>query len=140
MTADSLPNGLIETIGFGTTQEAANRAITAIETTENIGLMTQVDHAAGGKKVGLELAPTIELFFGGPAGGTPLMQIAPTAGIDLPHKMLIIQTESGVRILHNDPAYLGERHGIPADTPQLVGAANLLQKLANTAAGLDAEK
>ena len=127
---------MIETIGTGTTAEAAARAVAAIEATENLGLMTQVDHAANAAKVDMELAPTVELFFGHPIGGTPLMLIAPTAGIDLPHKMLIIQTETGVRVLHNDPAYIGERHGIPADTPQLAGAAATLQRIANIAAGV----
>ena len=136
MTNDALPNGLIETMGTGTTAEAAARAVAAIEATENLGLMTQVDHAANATKVDMELAPTIELFLGHPMGGTPLMQIAPTAGIDLPHKMLIIETDSGVRVLHNDPAYIGERHGIPADTPQLIGAAATLQRIANAAAGI----
>ena len=86
--------------------------------------------------MGLELTPTVEIFFGNPAAGTPLMHIAPTVAIDLPQKMLIIETDAGVRVLHNDPAYLGERHGIPADTPQLSAMAQALQNLANVAAGV----
>ena len=114
MSNDTLPNGLIETIGTGTTQEASDRLVAAIEANEKLGLAARVDHAAGAQRVGLELTPTVEVFFGNPAAGTPLMHIAPTVAIDLPQKMLIIETDTGVRVLHNDPAYLAERHGIPA--------------------------
>ena len=112
------------------------RLTAAVEAHEKLGLIAQVDHAAGAQKVGLELAPTVELFIGNPAVGTPLMQIAPTAGIDLPQKILIIETADGVRVLHNDPAYVADRHGIPGDTPQLAMAAGALQNLANVAAGI----
>ncbi len=136
MTQDSLPNGLIETTGSGTTAEAADRLVAAIEGNEKLRLIARVDHSAGAESVGLELAPTTEVFFGNPALGTPLMHIAPTVAIDLPQKMLIIETDAGVRVLHNDPAYLAERHGIPADTPQLGVVAGALQNLANVAAGI----
>lgn len=135
MANNELPHGLIETKGSGTARQAADRVIAAIEELDNIGLVAEVDHAAGAKRVGLELTPTIELLFGSPAGGTPLMHIAPTVGIDLPQKILIIQTETGVRVFYNDPAYLAERHGIPPETPQLAGAAKLLQNLAGVAIG-----
>ena len=131
-----LPNGLVETLGSGTTAEAADRLAAAIEGNEKLRLIARVDHAAGADSVGLELTPTVEIFFGNPALGTPLMHIAPTVAIDLPQKMLIIQTDEGVRVLHNDPAYLAERHSIPADTPQLAIVSGALQNLANVAAGV----
>lgn len=131
---NALPAGLIETIGTDTTQEAADRLVAAIEANEKLRLVARVDHSAGAESVGLELTPTVEVFFGNPAAGTPLMHISPTVAIDLPQKMLIIQTESGVRVLHNDPAYLATRHDIPADTPQLAAMTQALQNLANVAA------
>lgn len=136
MTSSDLPQGLVETIGTNTTTaEAAERLAGAIESNEKLRLIARVDHAAGADSVGLELTPTVEIFFGNPALGTPLMHIAPTVAIDLPQKILIIQTDDGVRVLHNDPAYLAERHSIPADTPQLAVVSRALQNLANVAAG-----
>jgi len=131
-----LPSGIIETLGSHTTAaEAADRLTAAIEGNEKLGLIARVDHAAGAASVDLELTPTIEIFFGNPALGTPLMHISPTVAIDLPQKMLIIETDSGVQVLHNDPAYLAERHDIPADTPQLAVIRGALQSLASVAAG-----
>lgn len=136
MTQSELPNGLIETLGLGTTADAAARLVAAIEGNEKLRLIAQVDHSAGASSVGLELTPTVEIFFGNPALGTPLMHVAPTVAIDLPQKILIIETDTGIRVLHNDPAYLATRHGIPADTPQLGVITGALQNLANVAAGV----
>ena len=43
--------------------------IHAIESNENLRLIAQVDHAAGAASVGLDLRPTIEIFFVNPALG-----------------------------------------------------------------------
>jgi len=134
---NSLPNGLVETLGSGTSvADAVARVEAAIEANENLGLIAKVDHGAGAVKAGLELEPTVEIFLGNPKVGTPLMQIARTAAIDLPQKIVITQDGDGVRVLHNDPAYLASRHGIPADTPQLAMQATALQNVANVAAGV----
>jgi uncharacterized protein (DUF302 family) len=78
------------------------------------GLMVfaRIDHAAGAAKIGKTLRPTELLIFGNPQGGTPLMECAQTAGIDLPLKALVWTDEAGkVMLSYNDPAYLGKRHG-----------------------------
>lgn len=137
MNASELPVGLVETIGTDTTHaEASERLAAAIESHEKFGLVARVEHSGSAERIGLDLVPMTEFLFGNPSGGTPLMQISPTAGIDLPQKMLIIETDTGVRVLHNDPAYVAERHNIPLDTPQIVGAVGLLQALADIAAGV----
>lgn len=133
---NALPDGLIETLGPDTTvQDAADRLTAAIESNEKLGHIATVDHSAGAASVGLELAPTIEIFFGNPAVGTPLMHIARTVAIDLPQKILITDADDGVRVLYNDPAYLAARHGL-GDAPQLAIASGALQNLANVAAGI----
>ncbi len=131
-------NGLIETNGTGTTvASAADRLLIAIEGNEKLRHIATVDHSKGAASVELELEPTIEIFFGNPALGTILMQAARTAAIDLPQKMLITDSgDGGVRVLHNDPAYIAERHGIASDLPPLEVMTNALQSLANVAAGV----
>lgn len=77
-----------------------------------LNLFLRVDHAAGAKKIGKDLRPTELLVFGNPQGGTPLMECAQTAGIDLPLKALAWQDASGqVWLAYNDPRYLAGRHG-----------------------------
>jgi uncharacterized protein (DUF302 family) len=49
-------------------------------------VFAHVDHAAGAAAAGMSLRPTNLLVFGAAKGGTPLMELAGTIGIDLPLK------------------------------------------------------
>ena len=79
---------------------------------KGLNVFLRVDHAAGAKKIGKDLRPTELLVFGSPQGGTPLMECAQGAGIDLPLKALAWQEAGGqVWLGYNDPAWLAKRHG-----------------------------
>lgn len=94
-------------------------------------LFARIDHAAGAATVGRTLRPTEVFIFGNPQGGTPLMECAQTAGIDLPLKALVWQDDNGqVWVGYNDPAWIASRHG----------ASNcaVVPNLAKTLAGLAA--
>jgi len=58
------------------------------------------------------------------------MQAAPTVAIDLPLKALVWQDADGkVWLTYNDPAYLQQRHGIPAELlPNIAAVAGLFAK------------
>jgi uncharacterized protein (DUF302 family) len=104
-TAVRSPHGVKETIDR---LEAAAKA-------RNLIVFVRIDHAAGAQKVGKALRPTELLVFGNPQGGTPLMECAQSAGIDLPLKALAWQDESGqVWLGYNEPAFLAARHGVAA--------------------------
>lgn len=133
--AETTGNGVIETTGEGTAADALARLLDAIESSDKVGLVSQTNHGTNAESVGLELAPMFAVFFGNPNSGTPLMQQSPSAALDLPQKIVIIETDTGVRILHNDPAYVAERHGINPEIPQLAATATVLKNLAATAAG-----
>jgi uncharacterized protein (DUF302 family) len=76
-------------------------------------IFARVDHAGGAAKVGQQLRPTELLIFGNPQGGTPLLQCAQSAGIDLPLKALVWEDAAArVWLGYNDPAYIAERHEI----------------------------
>jgi uncharacterized protein (DUF302 family) len=78
-------------------------------------VFARIDHAAGASKIGKTLRPTELLIFGNPQGGTPLMECAQTAGIDLPLKALVWEDAAGKVVLsYNDPEYLAKRHGTAA--------------------------
>ena len=71
----------------------------------------------------MTLRPTTLVIFGNPAAGTPLMQAAQTAGIDLPLKALVWQGVDGATHLsYNDPAWIAARHGLGSEAQQAVGA------------------
>ena len=77
-----------------------------------LNVFARIDHAAGAQRIGKALRPTELLIFGNPQGGTPLMECAQSAGIDLPMKALVWEDESAqVWLGYNDPAWLAQRHG-----------------------------
>lgn len=94
---------------FATTVEQLGAALNE----NDLKVVATVGHAANARSAGLTLRPTTLFIFGNPQAGTPLMQMAQTTATDLPQKMLVWEDENGsVFMSYNDPAYLGERHGL----------------------------
>jgi uncharacterized protein (DUF302 family) len=99
-----------------------------------LNVFLRVDHAAGAKKIGKDLRPTELLVFGNPQGGTPLMECAQSAGIDLPLKALAWQDAAGqVWLGYNDPRYLAGRHGAGECGPVVQNLGKALAGLAQEA-------
>lgn len=74
-------------------------------------VFARIDHAAGAARIDKTLRPTQLLIFGNPQGGTPFMECAQTAGIDLPLKALVWEDAAAqVWVGYNDPAWLAQRH------------------------------
>jgi uncharacterized protein (DUF302 family) len=98
-----------------------------------LNVFARIDHAAGAARINKTLAPTELLIFGNPQGGTPLMECAQTAGIDLPLKALVWQDAAGkVMLSYNDPAYLAKRHNA-ASCPAVPNLQKALEGLAKAA-------
>ena len=86
-------------------------------------VFAHIPHTKGAAAVGIPLAPNDLLIFGNAKVGTPLMQSAPTIGIDLPLKVLVWQDAEGVTwVSYNDPAWLTHRHGLDDSTKATVNA------------------
>lgn len=124
-------NGLVSLPSKYSVEETMPRLESLLEQ-RGITIFARVDHSEEAKKVGLQMHPTKLLIFGSPKGGTPLMQAAPTVAIDLPLKALFWEDADGrVWLTYNDPAYLQQRHNVPADlVPNIAGVSALFQKAA----------
>jgi uncharacterized protein (DUF302 family) len=95
-----------------------------------LNVFARIDHAAGAAKIGKALRPTELLIFGNPQGGTPLMECAQSAGIDLPLKALVWEDDKAqVWLGYNDPVFLAQRHGAK-DCPAVEGLRKALSGLA----------
>lgn len=78
----------------------------------NLAVVARIDHAAAAQRIGQTLRPTELLVFGNPQAGTPLMQCAQLAGIDLPMKALVWADEAEQTWLgYNEPRWVMHRHG-----------------------------
>lgn len=125
-------DGLVAVKSPHSAQDTMNRLEVMVKE-RGLNVFARVDHAAGAMKVGKTLRPTELLIFGNPQGGTPLMECAQTAGIDLPLKALVWQDEAAqVWLGYNDPAFLGQRHGAAA-CPALENLRKPLAGLAEAA-------
>lgn len=98
-------------------------------------LMSVVDHAANARRVELSLPPTRTFIFGNPTVGTPLMACRGSTALDLPQKMVVRETDDGVRLEWNSPRYLAERHALEGCELPLEKIAGVLEGLAGAAAG-----
>lgn len=157
--ADVLGNAEDETVGNATTQtEAEGAAIssygngvitlespddvaTTVERLEaaleeaGFGIVAKLNHQENAGKVDLELPPATVIFFGKPEAGTPLMQEAPEAALDLPQRMAVYAKDGATVIAYNDPAWLASRHGIVDQKDRLDAMSAALEGLAQAAAG-----
>src|SRR5437868_14683288 len=99
---------------------------------KDVTLFALVDHSGEAEKAGMKMRPTKLLIFGSPKAGTPLMLAAPSVAIDLPLKILICEDSQGKAWLsYNSPAYLQQRHSIPAELMQNIA---IIEALASKAA------
>jgi uncharacterized protein (DUF302 family) len=116
--------------------ETMTRLIAGIAA-RGLNLFARVDHAAGAAAVGMPLRPTELVIFGNARGGTPLMQLRPEVGIDLPLRALVWQDEAGrTWMSYEDPRWIAERHRLPAAGTVVAAKLNaLLQGLAAEVTG-----
>lgn len=121
--------GLITVESKHSVQATLDR-LTEIMTSKGITIFARVDHAAGAKKVGTEMAPTQLLLFGNPKLGTPLMMSSRTIGIDLPLKALAWRDDMGkIWVSYNDPSFLKLRHEMSDRDPEFEKMAGVLKGL-----------
>ena len=104
---------------------------------KGMNIFARIDHAAGAREAGLELRPTEVIIFGNARGGTPLMQSAQTAGIDLPLKALVWQDETNKTwISYNEPSWIGARHGLTNVDPFINKMSGMLRAVTSKVANV----
>jgi uncharacterized protein (DUF302 family) len=118
-------------VGFAETVEALLATIGQ----RGLTVFARVDHAAGAREAGLELADEQVIVFGSPAAGTPLMQSDPRVGIELPLRMLVWRDGEDVLVGHDDPRELAARYDLSSQRETLEKMAALLEALTHAATG-----
>jgi uncharacterized protein (DUF302 family) len=114
----------------------ADTSTSLLDAIERRGLtvFARIDHAAGARAVGLELADEEVILFGSPQSGTPLMQDDPRIGIELPLRMLLWRAGEDVLLGYNDPRELARTYEVTGHQATLEQMARLLEALATEAA------
>lgn len=112
--------------------ETADRLEAAIDES-GATVVARVDHAAGAKRAGMELAPSILMIFGNPMLGTRLMQENRLAGLDLPMKVLIWEEGGTTRLAYISPETLKERWRIEGQDELFAKMEGALDTMTNAA-------
>jgi uncharacterized protein (DUF302 family) len=126
----SSDNGIVNKASNHSVDETVQKLIGILQT-KGVTLFALVDHSGEAEKAGMKMRPTKLLIFGSPKAGTPLMLAAPSSALDLPLKILVWEDAGGKAwISYNSPAYLKERHGLPAELMSNISSLETLAALA----------
>ena len=95
----------------------------------DVTLFAAIDHGGGARAAGLPLPDEVLLILGTPAGGTPLMQADPRAGIDLPLRILVWSHDGETRVAYRDPRAMVDDFSLADHTETLGKLRHLLSEL-----------
>jgi uncharacterized protein (DUF302 family) len=115
-------------------RETVGSLVASIER-RGLTVFARIDHAAGAREVGLELADEEVVLFGSPRSGTPLMQSDRQIGIELPLRILVWREAEDVLLAYRDPRELSDAYDVGDLRTTLEQMAKLLEELAAEAAG-----
>jgi uncharacterized protein (DUF302 family) len=89
---------------------AAVARLTEVIAGRGLKLFAIIDHSGEAHAAGLELRDTKVVIFGSPEAGTPVMQAAPLAALDLPLKVLVWADGDQTKLTYTAPAALAARY------------------------------
>jgi uncharacterized protein (DUF302 family) len=120
--------GIESCISLYSVDESAAR-LEALLKEKGVTLFCVIHFSNDAKAAGFDMPPTKMLLFGNPKTGTPLMLAAPGLALDLPLRLLIAESANGqVTLSWNNPAWLQQRHGFPADLVSNLAAAGVFAR------------
>src|SRR6202021_4296129 len=112
--ADSTGTGSTTKVSPRSVTETVSR-LTGILSAKGLKVFAVIDQAAEARQAGLELRETVLVVFGNPAAGTPVMDAAPLAALDLPLKVLVWADGGQTKVTYTAPEALAARYGLSAE-------------------------
>jgi uncharacterized protein (DUF302 family) len=104
--------------------------LSAIVAARGIKLFAVIDHSGEAEAEGLELRDTKVIIFGSPKAGTPVMEAAPLAALDLPLKVLVWADGHQTKLSYTAPSTLATRYGLTQELAVKLAAIDELTDLA----------
>ncbi|MGB8196885.1 MAG: DUF302 domain-containing protein [Acidimicrobiales bacterium] len=116
MTTKETGNAVIVTKSSSHSVEDTTASCTALLHSKGLKVFDVIDQRAEASDVGLDLRSTTLILFGNPRAGTPVMDYAPLAALDLPLKILIWDDGGQTKVSYVAPDELARRYRL---TPEL---------------------
>jgi uncharacterized protein (DUF302 family) len=92
-------------------------------------LFAAIDQREEARRADLDLRETVLVLFGSPAAGTPVMEAAPLAALDLPLKVLIWADGGQTKVSYYSPGALATRHHLSAELAGKLAGINAITDL-----------
>jgi uncharacterized protein (DUF302 family) len=123
--ADASESGIVTKISPRSVADTVTR-FTGLLSAKGVKLFAVIDQSAEARQAGLRLRDTTLVIFGNPAAGTPVMDAAPLAALDLPLKVLVWDDAGQTKVTYYAPAALAARYQLRADLEGNLAAINPL--------------
>jgi uncharacterized protein (DUF302 family) len=123
--ADASESGIVTKISPRSVADTVTR-FTGLLSVKGVKLFAVIDQSTEARQAGLRLRDTTLVIFGNPAAGTPVMDAAPLAALDLPLKVLVWDDAGQTKVTYYAPAALAARYQLSADLEGNLAAINPL--------------
>lgn len=118
-------DGLLTKLSPRSVPDTVTRLSELIES-KGLKLFAVVDHSGAAAAHGLELRDTKVVIFGSPKAGTPIMQAAPLAALDLPLKVLVFDDGGQTKVVYTAPSELAARYGFADELAERLAGIHAL--------------
>ncbi|HWD74079.1 MAG TPA: DUF302 domain-containing protein [Solirubrobacteraceae bacterium] len=112
MTSNATPADQVVTKLSASSVEDTVARLSGVVAAKGMKLFAVIDHSGEARAAGLELRDTKLVIFGSPQAGTPVMDAAPLAALDLPLKVLVWADGDQTKLSYTSPAALAARYGL----------------------------
>lgn len=106
--------------------EATVSKLTELAVDRGMKIFAVIDQSAEARSAGLDLRPTTLVLFGNPVAGTPIMEAAPLAALDLPLKVLVWADGDRTHVSYVAPRTLADRYSLEDDLVAKLAGIDLL--------------
>lgn len=121
------PRGVVSRSTARTVEETVAR-LSDLLAARGLKRFAVIDQRAEAGSVGLALRETTLVIFGSPTAGTPVMDAAPLAALDLPLKILIWDDHGQTMVSYVDPQELAARYDLDDDLAGRLAGIGALAK------------
>ena len=102
VTTKASPRSVAETVA----------RLTSLVEAKGMKVFAVIDHSGEAEHAGLDLRDTKVVIFGSPVAGTPVMEAAPLAALDLPLKVLVWTNGRQTNVSYTSTDELASRYGL----------------------------
>lgn len=95
-------------------------------------VFSEFNHHENALNVGIEIRPVYVIVFGNPNVGSKLMALNPEIGFELPLKLLVYESEQGIKVGYLPPSVLQTRYEIKGGDDIFAGMHQMYNRLAGS--------